>query len=49
VLVDQAGVRLSGTTRDEQQAAHAVDLARDAAGPAVAVSGAALRPADLVR
>jgi len=45
VLIDQGSVRLSGTTRDEDQAAYALQVARDAAGPAVQVSGEALEPA----
>jgi len=45
VLIDQGSVRLSGTTRDEDQAAHALQVARDAAGPTVQVSGEALEPA----
>jgi hypothetical protein len=51
VLVDQDAVRLSGTARDEDQAAYALRVARDAAGPTVAVSGEALEtaPADGVR
>ena len=39
VLVDQGAVRLAGTARDADQAADAVRVAREAAGPAVAVSG----------
>ena len=49
VLVDQGRVRLSGRARDEDQAAYAVEVARDAAGPAVDVTGEDLRsgePAD---
>ncbi|HXS53740.1 MAG TPA: BON domain-containing protein [Usitatibacter sp.] len=51
VLVDQGDVRLSGTTRDEEQGAYALEVARDAAGPTVAVSGETLEPApaDVVR
>jgi len=44
VLVDQGQVRLSGTARDEDQASYALEVARDAAGPAVAVSGESLQP-----
>ena len=44
VLVDQGTVRLSGTARDEDQAAYALEVAQDAAGPAVAVSGETLAP-----
>lgn len=45
VLVDQGAVRLSGTARDEDQAAYALEIARDAAGPAVAVTGETLETA----
>ena len=38
VLVDEGRVRLSGTARDDGQAAHALRVARDAAGPEVAVT-----------
>jgi hyperosmotically inducible periplasmic protein len=44
VLVDEGQVRLSGTARDEDQAAYALELAQDAAGPAVAVSAESLQP-----
>ena len=44
VLVDQGTVRLSGTARDEDQAAYALQVAQDAAGPAVSVSGDTLAP-----
>lgn len=44
VLVDEGRVRLSGTARDEDQAAYALELAQDAAGPAVAVSAESLQP-----
>lgn len=44
VLVDEGQVRLSGTARDEDQAAYALEVAQDAAGPAVAVSGESLQP-----
>jgi hypothetical protein len=43
VLVDQGRVRLSGRARDEDQAAYALEIARDAAGPAVDVTGEGLR------
>lgn len=49
VLVDQDRVRLSGSARDEDQAAYALEVARDAAGPSVDVTGNDLRvgePAD---
>ena len=38
VLIEQGRVRLAGTTRDEDQAAYALEVARDAAGPAVDVA-----------
>ena len=44
VLVDQGQVRLSGTARDEDQASYALEVAQDAAGPAVAISGESLQP-----
>lgn len=44
VLVDEGTVRLSGTTRNDDQASHAVEVAQDAAGPAVPVTGASLEP-----
>ena len=44
VLVDEGQVRLSGTARDEDQAAYAREVAQDAAGPAVAVSAESLQP-----
>lgn len=44
VLVDQGQVRLSGTARDEDQASYALEVAQDAAGPAVAVSAQSLQP-----
>jgi osmotically-inducible protein OsmY len=44
VLVDEGRVRLSGTARDEDQAAYAREVAQDAAGPAVAVSAESLQP-----
>lgn len=44
VLVDQGEVRLTGTARDEDQAAYAREVAQDAAGPAVAVSAESLQP-----
>ena len=44
VLVDQGTVRLSGTARDEDQAAYALQVAQDAAGPSVSVSGDTLAP-----
>ena len=43
VLVEQGRVRLSGRARDEDQAAYALEVARDAAGPAVDVTGDSLR------
>lgn len=43
VLVDEGGVRLSGSARDEDQAAYALEIAQDAAGPAIRVTGEALR------
>lgn len=43
VLVDQGRVRLSGRAQDEDQAAYALEVARDAAGPAVDVTGNDLR------
>jgi osmotically-inducible protein OsmY len=44
VLVDQGEVRLSGTARDEDQASYALEIAQDAAGPAVVVSAESLQP-----
>ena len=44
VLVDEGRVRLSGETRNEDQAALALRVARDAAGPDVPVTGADLEP-----
>jgi BON domain-containing protein len=44
VLVDEGRVRLSGAARDEDQAAEAIEVARDAAGPSVDVSGRGLEP-----
>jgi len=44
VLVDEGTVRLSGSTQNEDQASRAVEVAQDAAGPAVPVSGASLEP-----
>ena len=44
VLVDEGRVRLSGSARDEDQAAEAVQVARDAAGPSVEVSAQSLEP-----
>jgi osmotically-inducible protein OsmY len=44
VLVDEGHVRLSGATRDEEQAAHALEVARDAAGPNVIVTAGSLEP-----
>jgi hypothetical protein len=46
VLVDEGRVRLSGTARDEDQAAYALEIAKDAAGPAVEVTGEDLRPGE---
>ena len=46
VLVDEGRVRLSGTARDDEQAAHALRVARDAAGPHVAVTGNDLEPGE---
>jgi hypothetical protein len=46
VLVDGGRVRLSGTARDEDQAAYALEIAKDAAGPAVDVDGEDLRPGE---
>jgi len=44
VLVDEGQVRLTGTARDEDQASYALEVAQDAAGPAVAVSAESLQP-----
>jgi hypothetical protein len=44
VLVDEGQVRLSGVAQDEDQAARAIEVARDAAGPSVEVSGQGLEP-----
>lgn len=44
VLVDEGRVRLAGATRGEEQAAHALRVARDAAGPGVRVTGNDLEP-----
>ena len=44
VLVDEGRVRLSGSARDEDQASYALEVAQDAAGPAVAVSAESLQP-----
>jgi osmotically-inducible protein OsmY len=44
VLVDEGRVRLAGATRDEEQADHALQVARDAAGPGVLVTGNDLEP-----
>jgi hypothetical protein len=46
VLVDEGRVRLSGTARDGDQAAYALEIAKDAAGPAVEVTGEDLRPGE---
>ncbi|HSN21495.1 MAG TPA: BON domain-containing protein [Usitatibacter sp.] len=46
VVVEQRRVRLSGATRDEDQAAYAVEVARDAAGAAVEVTGDDLHPGE---
>jgi hypothetical protein len=44
VLVDEGTVRLSGNTQNDDQASYAVEVAQDAAGPTVRVSGASLEP-----